>query len=788
MKIYISVLLVLSSFLLHSQTTITADVLDEKANPIVAANALILDPVDSTLINGELILEGELKVTCERPSALLKIQALGYTDYWQIIECKGEAIDLGAITLEKSSVALEQVNVVASALPKFSMEGGVLKVNVENSALSSSGSVIDVLRSTPGILVTRDDQVELFGKGAARIFIDGQEIDDPNIIQSINSDDVKEVEVMRNPSAKYDASGKGGVINIITKSASLQGTLYTVRGNITKAKYLRGYLNGTMSYKKEKFNLFLSLDYNPYKAWEEEDYTRNLEVGSEAFALNNDVEVDYHSPFNSNFNTKLGYKLNERNQFNLGYRGRVQFRVNDRTNENNITKDGEIFSQVKSTNVEDDEYIYHIINAEHIFSDTVGNVIRTSISNTNYTFEDVDDITEEIEGGGSFKRRGTGNNDIGILIGKLDVENPLFNKWMKLETGLKYSLTKNESENLFFNRVNDDWVRDLDLQNSLDYNESNYAAYVNAIKNVDKWTFRLGARYEGTEAEATSFRSGNYLDTTYHLLFKSANVEYKWTDDIVTNLSYSERIQRPNFQDVDPYIEYLDSFSILKGNANLRPEIIRSLEFTGSYSGYPLLTLGYSYTDDPITLVVEKEQENPLVNVGINRNLKYSRSFESQIILPYQNDWWTSANGFGWTRNTVSYKEFNGGDDFVKDQYFVFSNQDFSLKSGWNFGALFVWYSPGVDGVFEFESGSFTNLWIGKKLMDGKLNLRLMANDIFRKNIERASTQIADLRIRFRGYSDSRRVRFQISYKFGKLESGVKNNNQNSDEFDRIKL
>ncbi len=200
--------------------TLSGDILDPLGQPVDVANIILFSLPDSNYVNGVVTYDGTFSIDITDPSSsLLQITALGFRDYWV------EDLDVKKrieVKMMAASVALKEA-IVKAKIPQFQQKNGILNVNVENTNLSASGTAMDVLKRTPGLFLTRDENsVQMFGKGNVKIFLDGQEVQSIDIIKSLNSEEIVKIEVIRNPSAKYDAEGKGGVINIITKNSRLE--------------------------------------------------------------------------------------------------------------------------------------------------------------------------------------------------------------------------------------------------------------------------------------------------------------------------------------------------------------------------------------------------------------------------------------------------------------------------------------------------------------------------------------------------------------------------------------
>ena len=765
-------------------------IVNPSGNPVDVANIILLNQKDSSFVDGVITYDGNFTIIASNPSGqLLQITSLGYQDAWVTLADYTATANIGIIQLTAASVAIKEA-VVKAKTPRFEQKNGILQVNVENTSLSSTGSAVDVLKSTPGLYLSRDEEsVQMFGKGKVKIFLDGQEVQSMDIIKSLNSEEIVKIEVIRNPSAKYDAEGKGGVVNIITKNSQLEGFLGNILVNTTRATYSRAYLKTDFSYKKGKWGVFSSFSWNPYKTFKDEEFTRIITQPTSTFKLKNNLLTDYQSWNNNTFSTKVSYALRKKHSLKLGYRAKLDYSKSNTTNKNIIFEGVNQIQELTTDNNANNDLLYGITDLQYRYADTLHRALTLSVNHTGYHSDKTSFIEEKLSNSGTLHRKSQADGKIQIWIGRLDYEQRLFHDFLKAEVGTKFSQTANNAHTDFFvrNNPNEAWRSTGQIADAINYTEKETAVYTDLTKEAGKWTFKAGLRYENSDAQAHSALSGNYYDTTYQNFFPSALVEYRFTDEIVANLSLSKRIERPDYSDLNPFVDYLDSFSILKGNPQLIPEIKNEIEFNGSYSGYPLLTLGYSFTQNPIEITVESDAANPLVNVGIFNNLTSEEKYYGQVILPYKNNWWTSANGFGYSRRFIIDDIFNSGKTFRKDEKYAFSYQDFNVKD-WNFGAQYTWFGPGLEGIFEYSSGWFVNLWLGKKFLDGKLSARLTANDIFKSQIVTSHSTIGHLFVEQKAYYDSRRVRLTLKYKFGHLKNKVDIKTKSSDELNRIKL
>jgi hypothetical protein len=307
--------------------------------PVESGNVILLSPKDSSIIKGDFFMDGKFVLKDIVDSVLLiKVTALGFENHFQlVVNTKNDSVLIIEAIQLKMNTTLKEVEVV-SKVPLFERDGEKVKVNVENSALSNLGSVLDVLKKTPTVMVNSTDNVSVFGKGEAIIYVDGQQISSTDVLKTIASTELKEIEIISNPSAKYDASGKA-VINIVTKKNNLEGYNGNVIQNTLYGKYLFTYTGLRFNYKYKKWSTFLSYGFPNGKGWSSDEYYRNLksndstttEMKNKIYTINNQVNSHY-------YRAGVNYAIDSISSFGVQYNGFYALNKNEAENTNEIFK------------------------------------------------------------------------------------------------------------------------------------------------------------------------------------------------------------------------------------------------------------------------------------------------------------------------------------------------------------------------------------------------------------------------------------------------------------------
>lgn len=312
------------TFCMYGQTpdyTIIGKVVDADSKSIDLGNVIALSTKDSSIIKGTFFMSGHFEINGILDSTfILKITVLGLKDQFQLVSRQNNdtLINVGTIQLTGNNT-LEEVEVTFK-VPLFQWDGEKLKVNVENSALSSVGTALDVLKRSPTVRVDNTDNVSVFGKGAALIYVDGQQISSADVLKGISSTEIKEIEIISNPSSKYDASGKV-VINIITKKNNLEG----YNGNLIQiASYGKGFLTYSgvrLNYKRKKWSTFISYGLPHGRDWKSDEYNRKVKIDSTTTEMKNKIStIPYQTNFN-NYRTGATYAFDSVTSVGVQYNG-----------------------------------------------------------------------------------------------------------------------------------------------------------------------------------------------------------------------------------------------------------------------------------------------------------------------------------------------------------------------------------------------------------------------------------------------------------------------------------
>ena len=771
--------------------SIKGSIIYDDNTPLEFGNAILLKS-DSSMLKGAVIVDGKFEfLDISECSTILKIQSMGFKTYFKDLKCvSGEDIDIGNLKIKENAVLDEAV--ITAFKPAFRREAGKIVFDVEGSGMAQTGTVIDLLRKSPGVQVSGTNDISIYGRGAATIYLDGQQITSNEILQSISSEDVKEIQVIKNPGAEFDAEGQGGVINIITIENNLEGTNGSLTYAIAKSRAMFHYGNARLSYKKGKLNTFITV--NNY--WGERPgdtyYFRTIEDPAGDVNFDNTINDTRNIKFNGGVRTGLDYQFNEKH--NLGVQFKSYFKdLNFRNDNINIMTLGlDTLSELNTTTSNNVKSINNGITLNHRFKiDSLGSFWNTSADYATYNSNGNSAIDEIIQGFSSTNendKQSLNENNIDIFSFKSDYAKSFKDKKSKLELGGKFYYSTNNSKADFNQLINGEWITINDLTSGYDFFENVSALYGQYNFNGEKFDARIGLRGELTNTDGTStITSNKVVDTTYANLFPSMFVGYHFTKDLELSLQYNTRFRRPQFQELNPFVDYIDSVSSFVGNPFLIPEYSHNTELALTYLEYASVNFGYRRTNNEMLLIVDRATDGSNAFTVQNQNINYGEQFTFGITLPYQTKMWTTYNGFEYSTNKYVLND-GSGTIVSRPSWNFYLYNELNFNKDFSMTGTFWYASSGLDGIFEFNPIYGLNFTVTKKFFDKALTLNLTGNDILFSYVEQGQSTLEGFEVKYRNRYDTRFYRLSVTYNFGKLKKAdYKDKSGNGEESGRIK-
>lgn len=787
---FIRLIFCLNLFHLQSQAqsieSISGNVINSQ-NEVMLGNALIVSLQDSTILKGTSFFEGkfELSNLNYQKKVLLKLTSLEFLDTYKLIKYEGKSdINLGDIIVEIATNQLDEVVLVSSIPPFQTKSDGTVQVNVANTVLATSTTVEEILSKSPNVIVD-DNGISIFGKGAAIIYLNGQRIMNEQLT-NIQPSEIKSIDIITNPSAKYDAEGEA-VINIVTIKKALEGIKGLLSQNITISDFAPPGSNTNLSLDYRKKKMSLRGNYGVQLGTERFILNTTRTRSGEADFFNSDITTDWEreQKYFANYGLGAQYNFTDDSYLSIAYNGLNYDLGGTETSGNTISVNNEI-ENFESVVNKDDLTRQNSVTLNFVKAlDTLGSSVYLGGQYSLYKIT-IDDLIEEksITKNQTTNRalKNLVNGSIPILSVQADYTKAFSNQ-SQLEVGLKLGHVMNTSSSQFFVSPNTEtFTLDEDLSRDFEYNESIYGAYVSYKKSIeDKFNYSIGLRTEYTNYDLNFDQTNDgLLKKDYFNLFPNLSINTILDENRSLFASYSSRIARPRYQSLNPTIIYQDAFTSIQGNPNIVPEKAHAFEL-GANLNKLTVKLGYTYTIDPITGGAV-QGDNPKSYILQRLNSDKEHNVFGSLSLPINTNWWTSTNTI-----TASYRKLvdtrsSFGFKKTRPQAYLYSNNKFNITEGFKI-QLLAWYlSNRYDGIYFRKNQASITIGIEKELLNKSLKLQLVANDIFHTNKPEGNYGLGETEILFDRVYNTQNFRFVATYNFGKLKKSNYRRKSSGDE------
>jgi iron complex outermembrane recepter protein len=691
-------------------------------------------------------------------------------------------IKLETITLTETVKGIGGVTVTAKK-PFIETKIDKTVVNVEASPTSAGSTALEVLEKSPGVTVDNDGNISLKGKAGVIIMVDGKptylsSADLAAMLKNMPASALDQIEIMTNPSSKYDASGNSGVINIKTKKGKADGFNGSVMVGLTAglfkpndALYVlpRSQNSFNFNYRKNKFNFFGNYNPNFNKSRGYLEINRKFIDDNGTVTGYSDVITNFKFR-NNNHTLKLGldYMANKKNTFGVVVSG-FMFKGHPTPSTTTFLFDANrqpSFTLISSTeNTIRFKNLSANFNYRHLF-DTTGRELTVDFDYVTYSnVSNMVLITDSYDGAGQqmgdrMVLRGHLPSEISIYSVKSDYIHP-FKKGGRFEAGIKSSFVRNDNL-VDYKRVNNS------TDNQFIYDENINAVYLNVNKQVKKWSFQGGLRLENTITKGHQVASDSTFKRNFTNLFPSAFISYTVNKNNTLTVSYSRRISRPNYQDLNPFIFYLDSLSYRQGNPYLLPQFTHSLELSHSFKGKLITTLNYSNTSDVFSQIFKQDPQTKIVFFTPDNVARFTNMGIS-ITAPVPVAKWWNLNFFtNIYRN--HYKGIYNKDivDIAFTSFMANMTNTFTIKQGFSLELSGFYRAKGVDQLNVNQPMYQMSLGGQKNIMKGKATVRLNFRDPFAWQRYRGSTQYSSIDVKVFNRFDARSITATFTYRFGK--------------------
>lgn len=785
------ILLLLTSFVYSQDLSIEGKIQDLKNVPLQFVDIEILTKDSVFVQSGITDDKGYFNISIqEKGEYILLAEQYGDILFAKNLELANN-INLGLINITSKEIDLKEV-VINSKKPLIEQKIDRMVFNVSNSISASNGDGLSAIKATPGIVVTNEG-IKVVGKGSVGVLINDRyqkmSGDDLlNYLRSIPASNIKSIEVITNPPAKYDAEGDSGLINIVLKESIENQWNNTIRSSYTQGKYASYSIGDIFTYSKDKLSFQFGVDtkqgyigkkdntdiqYSDVR-WKDELITKRQEK-----SYNLDLQATY----------KLGKSSKIGGQYKFGYANPDS---PDKTNSIITDHNQAIVSTIQTNGTEYRNNRFHSMN---LFFDTKLDTIgRTMSVNLDYYTNDNDKnrpfLTNQFNGytsdiTNSLNALTNSNQKINIYTANIDFEHPI--SWGNLSYGAKFSYVNNKAMSDYFDV--DKQFHDPSKSDSFDYKENINALYVNFRKPwSEKWTSQIGLRLENTNTKGTSASMSNTNKKDYTKLFPTFYTMYKPNKKNSFILSYSKRISRPAYWELNPFRWYIDSYSYVEGNPFLQPSFTNNVDFKYNYNNKLITTISYSHKNDG------SAQIQLLDNQTKNRIYTRDNFYKQQTLtisetLVISNKYVTSYNTLTGLYSDSEYKYFLPTVYEIQNGWTLIFNSNNSFKISKSFNAeLNLSYQSAMKYLMYYIKPQF-NVGTGFSYSLLNDNLQITANvyDIFKNSASNVYLQSGEIKSNLKTYQDNQNFKIGLKYIFGnKKIKSIETTTGNKEELKRL--
>lgn len=808
MRILFTLSLVFAFLNIQSQSaSIKGQLQDAEGAAAIFANVALYNATDSSLQKVEASNDAgifQLK-GLSAGNYFLKITYVGVADLWKrgIKLNTDQQLDLGILKFEPTAVELAEVKVTASrAMVEVKPDRTVF--NVEGTINSTGSDAISLLRKAPSVTVDNNNNINVLGRAGVLVYVDGKRLplagtDLSNYLENLPAEQIDRIDIITNPGAKYEAEGNAGIIDIRLKKDKSLGANGQVSTTVSHGRHALGNVNASGNYRNKTMNTFATAGFGGGTSFNEMIF-----LGRQNGLILDETNDQKFTRQNYNFRLGADFFLARNHTLGVLVSGRQNDGDSESFNRVAISSQSSanvIDSILIADNRGDSRRRQATYNLNYRFDNRKGRSLNIDLDYGNFKndserfqpnryFDAAEDqiLTEIVN---TFDTP----TDIDIYTFKVDFEEQLWGG--KLGIGSKLSRVVSDNTFLVFDVANGTQQQNNRLSNRFDYDENVYAGYISYARALGKkWNFAVGLRAEQTDA------MGNLqaflpelqeppVELNYLSWFPNAGVTWQVAPKHMLALNYGRRINRPDYNVLNPFNNLLSQLSFEKGNPFLRPEIVNNLELGYTLAYRYNFKLGYSRTTDQITRLIGPDDVDPRASFITWENLAEQTIFSFNASIPAQiTKKWNAYFNFSASHldNQADYGE-GAVVDVQAFTYSIYQQHTFDLPAGFK-GEVSGWFSgPGVwGGVFEYETSWSLNLGVQKKFLQDRLNVRLAVNDIFYESGWDGFSKFDGLLSFGSGRWDSRRASLSISYRFGnqQVKKSRKRKTGLADEEERV--
>lgn len=708
---------------------------------------------------------------------ILQVSIIGYEKTFCRVNIPTQS-NLGNINLTESVTRMQEV-VVTADRPLVTMKADRYIVNVSGNIQSSGRDALDILRNTPGLLVNQKGDISILGN-SVHVWIDGR----PSLMSgeqlhafltSMQGGEIDRIEVITNPSSRYDAEGSGGIIDIRTKKGLQYGLNGTLTAGYRQGRTDRENAGVNLNWRREKFNFFGN--YTAYRTtlWEKISQINVMQTSTDAIKFDQNTTSKTIKPSLQNqYKVGIDYFINPKNIMGIIVNG--YFSNSGSTALRGVTNISPTYNDVNYSEAENirsssSNNIQVNMNYQSTFAKQ-GQQLSLDLDYARFNYDPLQQITNRYYNPSGVmisnpeQLRNTNLQISDIYSAKIDYMQPLWEN-ARAETGAKVSKSKTDNDLKYEEFVNGYWEVDANRTNLFSYSEQIYAAYININQRLGKFSLQAGLRGEYTWVEGNQKTTGEVNDTTYFNLFPTFFVNYQMSPKHTFGISYSRRTSRPDYGYLNPFEITLDAYSFSVGNPYLTPSYMHNVQLSYMFGQSLMSRIGYSITTDmimrtPVEDRTSQRNGTTFENFGRSQNVTAMANYRKQIVKKWMANLYVQGAYVINTSNEASGEFVNNGGMLV-----VQLNNNITITPTLS-AELTGLYTSGMHrGYFVIEPQGNFSIGLRQMLLKKKMTLAFTINDIFYtyKDKMRAQYESVDYTLAYK--RDSRYVSLTLQYNFG---------------------
>ena len=672
-------------------------------------------------------------------------------------------------------------------------------LHVASDLVNSGGNLLEVIQKAPGVSVSNEESINMSGKAGVTILVDGRPVqlagkDLINYLRSIPGAQVDRIEIISNPGARYDAQGNAGIINIRMKRATAQGMNGNLGAGWTQSVHSRQSLSGLLNIRQGKWNINLSSGVGKARQFTNGNINRVVGSGADPKLFRN-TTTDKDGSESYNAQVAADWFVSSKHSF--GAIAKINHYRNPMytpgvTLIGNGGRTDSSLQTINDNHTGNDRYNY---NLNYKYEDTTGTVFNVDADNILFRNNNTSFVSTNLLDATGNKYGYTANGQqvstrINVWSVKADYSKKIRSSGFSFESGMKWSSTRTANDLTASLFVDNRMQTDTGRSNNFNYNESMFAAYFSVSRTRGKWDFQAGLRGEQTNIKGRSLdlkgNRLNYPDSSYFNLFPTLFIRYRINDKQSIGLSYSRRLNRPTYQDLNPFQYIFDNYTRESGNPYLQPEFSQRIELTFVPGASVTISAGISRTTNLMQSISSQSGDVTTesdYNIGRADQLYANISFNRQLF-----PWWNL-----YTNLSPFYRKYDaavaaGKIDFSATGMGWYASNTINAGRDWKF-QLSSWGNLATrDGIYATNGLGSLDLGVGKSLFKKKVSIQLACLDLFNTQRWQQRVDFADVKFVYRRKWESRAGRIQVSWKFGKVSYSKRERSLGADdESERIK-